>query len=170
MECNVEKWPKLNGQELFQCKSIICRKQYSIRTNSFWFKSKLPLNVLIGISYFFAIGSSFTELYKHSKGKISKPSIIQSFSYFRDLMTTYFVNNRVIFNNCTVLVDETFIGSKRKYGRGWIPKRKRVFIQNNWPNIPQSIHAVHSKQRSQKYNFNNSTSCQCFNIMSMQFA
>ena len=43
----------------------------------FGLNQKLPLNVLICILYFFAIGSSFTELYKHFKGKISKPSIIQ---------------------------------------------------------------------------------------------
>ena len=128
MQCSKVRDIKLSDQEIFQCKSTICRKRYSIRTNSFWFKSKLPLNVLIGILYFFATGSSFTEVYKHFKGKISKPSIIQWFNYFRDLMTTYFVNNRVIFNNCTVHVDETFIGSKRKYGKGRIPKCKQRYL------------------------------------------
>ena len=42
--------------------------------------------------------------------KASKVSIIQWFNYFRVIMSTYISNNPVIFENCTVHVDETFIG------------------------------------------------------------
>ena len=124
--CSKVKDNKLTDNEIFQCK--ICRKRYSIRTNSFWFNSKLPLNVLLGILYFFATGSSFTEVYKHFKGNISKPSIIQWFNYFRDLMTTYFVSNPVRFQNRTVHVDETFIGAKCKYGKGRYPRCKQRYL------------------------------------------
>ena len=36
-------------------------------------------------------------------------------------MSTYLSNNPVIFENCTVHVDETFISGKRKYNRGRVP-------------------------------------------------
>ena len=56
------------------------------------------------------------------KNKISKRGIIQWYTYFRDIMTTYFVNNPVHFQpGCFVHCDETFIGGKRKYGRDRVP-------------------------------------------------
>ena len=44
-------------------------------------------------------------------------------------MTTYFANNPIIFDgNVTVHCDESFIGGKRKYGKGRIPKVKPRYI------------------------------------------
>ena len=37
-------------------------------------------------------------------------------------MTTYFCNNEIIFDNCTVHIDETCLGGKCKYQRGCIPR------------------------------------------------
>ena len=98
----------ISDKERFQCK--ICRKRYSIRQNSFWQKSKLPLTVLVAILYFFANGSTVTHVMKFLNGKCTKKSIIQWFTYFRDVMTTYCQNNEIKFRNCTVHIDEMCVG------------------------------------------------------------
>ena len=110
----------LSDREIFQCK--ICAKRYSIRTGSFWSKSKVPLTVLVAVLFFFCQDLSVSETVKMLKKRISERGVIQWFTYFRDIMTTHFVNNPVRFGNgAFVHCDETFIGGKRKYGRGRVP-------------------------------------------------
>ena len=89
-----------------------CHKRYSIRITSFWYNSNLSLCVLLGLLYFFCVGSTITEVLKFFKGQVSKPSAIQWYNYFHDVMTTYLSNNPVVFNNCVVHIDETFLGGK----------------------------------------------------------
>ena len=111
----------LSDKEIFQCRN--CFQRYSIRTNSFWSKSKLSLCLLLGLLYFFCNECTVSQVLKFFDGKITKTSIIQWFNYFRDITTTYFENHPVLFApNSVVHVDETFIGGKRKYGKGRIPK------------------------------------------------
>ena len=110
---------ELTDKQRFQCK--LCRKRVSIRKYSFWECSKLPLTVLLAILYFFANGSTVSHVTKFLIGKCTKKSVIQWFTYFRDVMTTYFRNNKLIFRNCTVNIDETCIGGKRKYQHGRVP-------------------------------------------------
>ena len=110
----------LSDKQIFQCKR--CGKRTSIRKNSFWSKSKLPLTVLLALLYFFCQDITVSECEKLLKKRISKRGIIQWYTYFRDIMTTYFVNNPVRFQpGCLVHCDETFIGGKRKYGHGHVP-------------------------------------------------
>ena len=113
---------QVTDKEIFQCN--FCRRRYSIRTGSFWAKSKLQLTVLVGICYFFSVGSTVTDVQKFLHNRVSKVSIIQWFNYFRDVMTTFLNNNPIRFENVTVHIDETCIGGKRKYNRGRIPKVK----------------------------------------------
>ena len=58
---------KLTDREIFQCN--IYRRRHSIRSNSFWAKSKLQLTVLVSILYFFSNGSTVTEVVKFLKEK-----------------------------------------------------------------------------------------------------
>ena len=116
----------ISDRQHFQCK--ICRKRTSIRIKSFWEKSKLQLTVLLAILYFFANGSTVLQVEKFLAGKCTHKSIIQWFTYFRDIMTTYFRNNQIVFTNCTVHIDETCIGGKCKYQRGRIPKVKSRWL------------------------------------------
>ena len=102
----------LTDKEIFQC--YVCCRRTSIRHESFWSKSKLSLCLLIGILYFFSNGSSITDLLRFFAGKITKPTAIQWYNYFRDIMTTYMTNHPVTFSNCTVHIDETFIWWKTK--------------------------------------------------------
>ena len=43
-------------------------------------------------------------------------------------MTTYCQNNEIKFRNCTVHIDETCVGGKRKYNRGRVPKVKSRWL------------------------------------------
>ena len=111
----------LSDREIFQCN--ICHKRYSIRTNSFWAKSKLSLTILVSLLFFSANDLSVNQTYEMLKKRVSKRAIIQWYNYFRDVITTYFSNNQIRFNDgVEVHCDETFLGGKRKYGRGRIPK------------------------------------------------
>ena len=116
----------ITDKQCFQCNH--CKKRISIRKYSFWEKSKLQLTILVAIMYFFAQGSNVTETMKFLAGKVTKKSVIQWYTYFRDIMTTYFQNNHIIFENCTVHIDETAIRGKRKYNRGRLPPVKTRWL------------------------------------------
>ena len=49
----------LSDRQIFQCKQ--CGKRTSIRKNSFWSKSKLPLTVLLATLFFFCQDISVSE-------------------------------------------------------------------------------------------------------------
>ena len=77
---------------------------------------------------FFSVGSPIKDLLTFFDRKITRPTAIQWYNYFRDIMTTYLTNNPVNFHNCVVHIDETFIGGKRKYSKGKYPKCKPRYI------------------------------------------
>ena len=106
---------------VFQCN--VCHKRHSIRKNSFFYRSKLTLQILLSILYYFSIGCSVSECSKILQSHVSTRSIVQWYNYYRDVCTTYLQNNPVSFSrNCVLNVDETAIGGKRKYNRGRIPR------------------------------------------------
>ena len=115
-----------SDKEVFQCS--LCRRQCSIQIGSFWSNSKLSLIVLVAVLYFFSKGCTVTECVKMLSGKITKLSVIQWFNYYRDIMTTYYARNPIIFQNTTVHIDETFIGGKRKYNRGRVPAVRTRYL------------------------------------------
>ena len=116
-----------SDQQVFQCN--ICKSRKSIRKGSFWSKSKLPLTILLAILYFFAQDLSVSQCKNFLKKRVSKPSIIQWYNYFRDIMTTYLARNIIRFDdNCVVHCDESFIGGKQKYNKGRVPKVKTRYV------------------------------------------
>ena len=81
--------------------------------HSFWFKSRLALNILLAILFLFAEGLTVSECKKMLKTHVSTKSIVQWYNYFRDICTTYFSNNPVRFRNtCVIHIDETAISGK----------------------------------------------------------
>ena len=89
--CQKVRDPNVSDNEIFQCST--CHRHCSIRSGSFWAKSKLQLIVLVSLLFFFAKGCSVSEIVKLLCGKVSKMSVIQWFNYFWDVMTCYFQNN-----------------------------------------------------------------------------
>ena len=128
VQCSKVTDISISDKQIFQCN--VCKKRQSIRTGSFWSKSKLPLITLVSILYFFAQDLTISQTHKLMKNHVSEKSIIEWYNYFRDLTTTYFENNPVRFdNNSTVHCDETFIGCKRKYGKGRVfPRNKKRIL------------------------------------------
>lgn len=115
--CSIVGDISLSDGQIFQCK--VCNKRYSIRTGSIFTGSKLSLQVLIGILYFFANGSTVTHCSRFLKGKASRKTIIQWYNYFRDICTEWLRRNPVTFgNNATVHIDECCLCTKRKYNKG----------------------------------------------------
>ena len=88
-----------------------------IHIGSYYYHSTLSLKVHLSILYFFSTGLSVTNCLKHLAGQISKKTLIQLYSYYHDIMTTYLARNPVSFNSL-VHVDEMAIGGCRKYNRG----------------------------------------------------
>ena len=86
----------LSDKEIFQCTH--CHRHYSIRQGSSWSCSKLPLKLLLSLLYFFFKGDSVKQTLDHLDGEVSKTFIIQWFSYFRDVCTTWINNTRLQFN------------------------------------------------------------------------
>lgn len=108
-----------DGRE-FKCS--ICTHRYSLRTGSFFFGSKLKLTILLSLLYFFCNNFSIRETCRMVKKRVSKPTIIQWFVYFRDICS------KALLDSCTKLggppgnsveIDECCIGRKRKFNRGY---------------------------------------------------
>lgn len=117
MNCNLVKCHTKDGKE-FKC--YTCGKRYSLRTGSFFSRSKLSLCVLLTVVYFFSNNLSIVQTMKMLKRKISKPSLIQWFVYLREICSLYLLNNPQILGgqDRIVEIDESALGRKRKYNRG----------------------------------------------------
>ena len=102
--CSKVQDPNCSDGQIFQC--FQCRQRYSITTGSFWAKSKFSLIILVTLMFFFCKGCTISETVKMLCGKVTKKSVIQWFNYFHDVMTCYFQNNPVRFNNSNVHVDK----------------------------------------------------------------
>ena len=93
-------------------------RKSTIRQHSFWMDQGLSLKMYLAILYIFAkkvpanIGLSMLE------PDVSRNSLYQWYSFYRELMSTYLLNNPINFNNEIVEIDESKWGKKRKYNRG----------------------------------------------------
>lgn len=111
--CNLIKHHS-SDEEIFRCGK--CRKKHSIRSDSFFFRSNLPLKVIVFVIYLWTVGSSIGETLKHLKGHITDKPLSDWFSFIRDICT--YCNNRLRKFNGICEVDESFVGCIKKYGRG----------------------------------------------------
>ena len=129
-ECCIVGDISLSDGQIFQCTDQGCRKRYSIRIGSFFARSKLSLDKLTTIIYFFCASTRVSECVKFTK--VSQRVVILWYNYCRDICTQYLSAHPVHFN-CAVQLDETAVGGKRKYHRGFLRKKPNwVFgIVNN---------------------------------------
>ncbi len=109
---------KISDKWIFRCR--VCRKKFSLRTDSIFSKSKLPLSSLVVLVYCFANNFSITDARKLLNNLVSERSIIQWYTYLREICSQALLNNPVQLgsNGSIVQIDEALIGSKRKYNRG----------------------------------------------------
>ncbi len=104
---------------IFRCRQ--CRKKFSIRQDSMFSKSKLKLQHLLVLLYAFGSGFSVTQAKKLLQGGVSVHSIIQWYTYLREIcsLSLLYTTIKLGRNGSVVQIDEAFIGSKRKYSRGY---------------------------------------------------
>ncbi len=104
---------------IFRCRH--CRKKFSIRQDSMFSKSKLKLQHLLVLLYSFSSGFSVTQAKKLLKEGVSQHSIIQWYTYLREIcsLSLLYTPIRLGANGSVVQIDEAFIGSKRKNSRGY---------------------------------------------------
>ncbi len=104
---------------IFRCRR--CRKKFSIRQDSIFSKSKLKLQHLVVLLYAFSSGFSVTQAKKLLKEGVSEHSIIQWYTYLREIcsLSLLYTPIQLGHNGSVVKIDEVFIGAKRKYGRGY---------------------------------------------------
>ncbi len=103
----------------FRCR--VCRKKFSIRTDSIFAKSRLKLSNLVLLVYCFSNGFSVTDSKKLLKDAVSERVIIQWFTYLREICSQSLLNTQITLggNGSIVQIDECVIGAKRKYNRGY---------------------------------------------------
>ena len=110
----------LDGQ-IFRC--VKCYKKKSIRTGSFFEKSHLHLEVIVTIIYYFVTGVQASQCEYHLKGRATKKSILQWYTYCREICSLYLLTDGNIRLGSAdgqhiVQIDETFIRGKIKYECG----------------------------------------------------
>ena len=102
----------------------------SIRSKSFFEKTRLSLEDTLTILYFWSIGvpSFMTE---RIIPEVSDKSIQDWYSYCRDIAITHFQEHPVKFNSGRVTaelqIDESLLGKKQKYNKGKYFKREWLF-------------------------------------------
>ena len=74
-ECHIKKVDTLSDLEISKCK--VCKKKKSIRVDSFFSKSKLPLHVLFSIMYLFIKDTTLVQAGKFMETEVSTKSIRQ---------------------------------------------------------------------------------------------
>ncbi len=122
IHCNQICWehkdPSVSDGIRFVCR--VCRKRIPIREGSIFRNSRLPLNTLLLLVYCFANRISMTETLKLLVNAVSHTTVVQWFSYLREIMSHWLLNNPIVLggNNAIVQMDEALIGNKRKYNRG----------------------------------------------------
>ena len=127
-ECVIEKDNGRDGQ-IFRC--VVCHKKKSIRNGSFFAKSKLKLQILLLIVYYFCTGVQAKQCAIHLKGYAERKSVMQWYTYCREICSLYLLtdgNIRLGGQGRVVQIDETFIRGKLKYERGDRKKRTKPSI------------------------------------------
>ena len=102
--------------EIFKCKR--CYKRKSVRVNSFFYGSKLALNILFTILYFFAQGLPVHQTLRFLQNKVSKKTFIQWYTYCREVCSLFLIHEPQItlgLNSAIVHLDDSFLGHIPKY-------------------------------------------------------
>ena len=85
--CSLVKDASLSDGEIFKCHS--CKKRYSIRSDSFFSKSKLKLVVLFTMLFCFIRKLSVTQTLTLLGNEIREKAVFQWFTYFQEICSLY---------------------------------------------------------------------------------
>lgn len=109
----------LSDGKVWNCRK--CLKRTSIRKNSFFENSRLPLEKLMQIIYGFGLDFQIYQC-KKLMPEIDEKSLIDWYSFLRDVCSASLLRNPVKLGSGVdseiVEIDESLFGKKRKYHRG----------------------------------------------------
>lgn len=113
---------------IYRCNNTICRKQVSVRKDTFFERSNLSLGQILKLIYFFVKEETKIERLKIKTKIKSKTTIIDWLNFCRDICAEYLNINKPILGGVmeTVEIDEAVL-NKRKYNRGRNLKEQWVF-------------------------------------------
>ena len=97
-----------------------CRRKKSIRTGSFFAKSKLSLRVLFTILYLYVKDISLVQTCKLLGNEVTHKSVLQWYTYYREITSLFLRDHKIKFGTMVSVVqlDESYIGHQPKYFRG----------------------------------------------------
>jgi transposase-like protein len=105
------------SKKIYRCTTHLCRKEKSIRTNSFFANSKLPFRKIMQIAYHWLLKTPNASIIAATS--CDSHTITSFIGYFRQLVGESLDDEDSIIggNNVIVEIDESKLG-KRKYHRG----------------------------------------------------
>lgn len=117
-ECIEVKSKSTDGIE-FCCTH--CLHHYSIRSGSFFFNVHVPLTILLSLTYLFAAQNSVSSAFSHVKGKASRQFVTLWFGRLQNILSRSLLRDGIRLGGPghTVEIDESALGRKRKFMRGY---------------------------------------------------
>ena len=123
MKCDCGAQMSLNKRKdrsdiyYWRCK---CKREKSIRSGSFFEKSKLALSQLFLFTFLYLKFDKILSKYIAEIADISEQKVVDWGNLIREEISYYFLKNPLILGeNSAVQIDESLFGGRRKYNRGF---------------------------------------------------
>ena len=122
---------KVNDQNMgfyFRCTTFACRKETSLRKDTFFESSKLPISAILKILYYFIRDNQQQEELRFQLRINSATTIVDWKNFCREVMVEYFIRHPIILGGegRIVEIDEALL-VRRKYNVGRIVRQQWVF-------------------------------------------
>lgn len=112
---------------VWRCSDKNCRKRCSIRANSFFQKSKVPLITWLHVIYLWSVEESNKRIMEMTE--LSHTTVVKMLAALRSVCSNKLVANPITLGGQgrTVETDKSLFGHKQKYHRGRVAKAPWVF-------------------------------------------
>lgn len=134
----------------FRCPSGMCRKEISIRKNTFFEHSHMSVQVILRLTYKFVRQETNIENLKHELEINSDTTIVDWLSFLREICMTYFIMNPIVLGGegHIVEIDECYL-VKRKYHLGHLVRECWILgIHDYTTNLSCFIHVLDRTKRT----------------------
>jgi hypothetical protein len=102
----------------WHCTKKACGKRVTIRKDSYFEKSRLPLSILFRILYCYMRYDKMLQKYVADIAGVSENTMVEWGNFMRETISNYFLKNPVILGGKhAVQIDESLFGGRRKYHR-----------------------------------------------------
>lgn len=127
----IEPKQRIHGKNkswVFRCTKRTCRKEYSLRKNTFFEKSKLEVRQILLIIFYFVNGETKLLTLKKKLNIENEVTLVDWLQFMRDICTSYFIRCPIILGGFGrhVEIDEVHL-VKRKYNHGRLVRAQWCF-------------------------------------------